>query len=198
MNRSLAACAALISLFAFACGPASTTPGMPTPAESPLYAFCGIDGLCATGTCSDLGPGRVCSQPCGAGGACPAGGSCGVAGDGTMACLPTCINDVPTEYVCNQGVIIACGQADTPRCEVCGCPSSQRCVVGTGCVAKLDEGDACSQDSDCNTANCSPFQRVCRAAVGEPCTTSNCDLLPHVGQLFVLQPPLRIGHGVQW
>jgi hypothetical protein len=177
MNRSIAACAELISLFIFACGPDSTTSGGHTPAKIPLFASCAPNDLCATGTCSAVSQGEsACSQPCGAGGACPAGGACGVAFDGTMACLPTCTQDVDGQYVCNQGASFACGHADPLRCDVCGCPSSQLCLAGTGCVAKASVGDPCSQDSDCNTANCSPVQGICRTPVGEACTASNCDL----------------------
>jgi hypothetical protein len=42
-------------------------------------------------------------------------------------------------------------------------------------MPKVDVGENCTADSDCNTGNCSAIDGVCRTPVGQSCTPDNCD-----------------------
>jgi hypothetical protein len=182
--RSFVAVAAAVAIgsVVFATSCSDSSPGTaPPPPKNPVYATCYTDDNCASGSCAVLIPTLgygICSQSCSNGGdACPDGGACGVAADGTSHCFSSCaaIGSAPMEFVCVQGAPVACAHADPARCDICGCPSSQRCVPGTGCLPKNDVGGACTADSDCNTNNCSTLSGKCLTAVGQSCTGSNCD-----------------------
>src|SRR6185369_12190512 len=143
-----------------------------------LYGYCGAGSPCASGTCvelvpkyqADYAPG-FCSQACT--GACPQGGLCGRGPGGTNICFPSCSGQ---DYVCVDAGPVACTQTtDDKQCADCGCPSTQRCQAGVGCVDRLDMGASCSTDSDCKSNNCSTVFKTCRVPVGAACTIDNCD-----------------------
>ena len=161
----------------------STTPmtnSYPPRNQGPLYGNCTVDSDCQSGLCLNIAPptsmyaSNSCSQPCS--GTCPSGGGCGTAPDGSKKCLPSCNGDEMGEYVCTGGIEVPCQLADPSRCDVCGCPSALRCIVGQGCAPKSDVGGPCTADSDCKTDNCSMISAVCRVPVGQPCTQEDCDL----------------------
>jgi hypothetical protein len=60
-------------------------------------------------------------------------------------------------------------------CYDCSCAAGLHCVAGQGCVPQATTGEACDEDSDCNTNNCSQYFKVCRVPVGQPCSASDCD-----------------------
>lgn len=103
--------------------------------------------------------------------------SCGVLPDGSRGCLEACTSDSLPEsgFACVEGSPVACGIAGAAYCSECGCPGGQRCEIGLGCVPLAAVGEACANDYDCVSENCSALGGVCRVNVGQPCTAQDCD-----------------------
>lgn len=137
---------------------------------------------CATGlTClasfriaNDRFSVSICSKPCASNVECEAGAVCGFTQDGTRGCVPP--PDQAGYVEDAQGMAVACPLAPATFCEECGCADpATRCEPGVGCVAKGKLFDKCSADSDCESNNCGKTSRVCNVAVGEACSSRNCD-----------------------
>jgi hypothetical protein len=152
------------------CSSDGSSPKVPVGKYCQSDPECGGGGFCLENKCSKpCKEDRDCSQD--DSGAYPL--VCGVDPQGASSCVPDCEHN--DGYVCLDGVSTACAQAPDDQCETCGCPNSQRCEPGVGCMPKRAAGEPCKSDDDCNTDNCSDFAGVCRVPIGSACTASNCD-----------------------
>jgi hypothetical protein len=101
------------------------------------------DGVCAAGTCLDIGALGVCSAVCGAGLPCPDGTTCAALAGGRQLCLLTCGSDGD----CARDPLLACAPArpmdSAPSTSVCRprscttdvvCAPSGRCGPDGACV----------------------------------------------------------------
>lgn len=182
MNHRFAAFALAILLGTVACGD-DTPPAPPT-----LGTFCGNPVVaCNAGeTCTTPGErinSAICSHACTSDADCTPTADdsyplvCGRGPDGSSVCLPRCDVTSGDEVICVDGQSVACAGTDGSQCESCGCPSAApRCEAGVGCMPPSEVGGACTHDDHCVSSNCSVYAEVCRAPVGAPCTTDDCDL----------------------
>lgn len=101
--------------------------------------------------------------------------SCGISAAGERVCVLAC---PAMGYACVDGISTSCERIDDEaQCLACGCPGDRpRCVGGEGCFARSDVGGPCTWDGDCRTNHCSEISRTCQVAVGQPCTSDDCDL----------------------
>jgi hypothetical protein len=167
------------------CGSSGPSSVSNTGKKAPLGASCKSDTECASGKClifhrpsipgtSDL---TYCSTSCDVG--CEGTMVCGTAADGSKACMMSCAepNRSYTEaYACKDNVPTACSVLDQTYCLDCkNCPSTLRCEPGVGCQPRREVGEACTNDQDCKSDNCSAYLGVCRVPVWSVCTADNCD-----------------------
>lgn len=143
-------------------------------------ALCEEDADCASGQCLDLSSEalsrRICTRPCVDDTACGGSLRCGVGPTGERQCVPGCGS---IGFTCVDGVSTSCAAVaeDETRCGDCGCGRDRpRCVPEVGCFARSEVGGPCRWDGDCRTNHCSDVAHLCRVAVGQPCTTDDCDL----------------------
>ncbi len=91
--------------------------------------------------------------------------------------------DCDASMICNTAVGECQAFCGSSSCTGCVCESGLQCVFGSGCVAPAPVGDLCMSDEECMSNNCggrdgvvfSLDPGVCRVAVGDPCTSENCD-----------------------
>jgi len=103
----------------------------------------------------------------------PAGG--GEASNGTGSSGPAEFCGMP-ETACIEGRPVPCSQVDDTHCDECGCKDNLRCSVGEGCIERREFGESCLSHDDCKSGNCGKYTRTCRVAVGDACSTKNCDI----------------------
>jgi hypothetical protein len=157
---------------------------------------------------TEVGRSTFCSVTCN--GSCAGGETC-AQGKDRFVCVPGCVDYssisypgayeaiIPGAYECKDGVTTLCEALDETHCEACGCPSTLRCEKGVGCVPLNNVGGKCETNRDCNTNNCSPYAKICRVAVGQPCTLDDCDLCntgtpSYCGQSCSEDDDCQIGH----
>ncbi|HEX4405878.1 MAG TPA: PKD domain-containing protein [Polyangia bacterium] len=105
------------------------------------------DGLCATGTCADVGALGLCSATCGVGLACPSGSACATFGDGRSLCLSTCAANAS----CTRDPLLDCeaaGAVGTLSFQV-----SPPAPTAMFCAPRI-----CTSQADCGLAGtCTPL-----------------------------------------
>lgn len=156
--------AALCAVVGCAAGPDSGAPDSGSPGS------CRRGADCASLVCES----EVCVPVCRDSGDCATDQVCVENSLGTRTCAAPCAQ-LPDDYVCIDDLPVACSDAPETACETCGCPGGTRCEVGVGCIELRDVGEACVNDAECSSANCSEFAQVCRVPVGQACTPDNCD-----------------------
>ncbi len=138
---------------------------------------CSIGLTCTEvkGDTAPWGATRVCTTACASDADCASFGLvCGTIADGSRGCLASCASQ--PHAPCIDGIPTACAVAGPTECELCGCAPTERCEPGVGCEPRRQVGEPCTRDGDCNTDNCSVYNRVCRVAMGQNCTADNCDV----------------------
>ena len=105
------------------------------------------DGLCATGTCADVGALGLCSATCGIGLACPSGSACATFGDGRSLCLVTCASAT----ICTSDPLLDCESAGAVG--ALSFQISPPAPAATFCAPRV-----CTSQADCGLAGtCAPL-----------------------------------------
>lgn len=154
----------------------------------PVGAACEQHADCLSLNCES----GLCAVGCDRSDDCREGEACIESStEGSRRCSATC---EPTDYfweptpetICEAGRVTRCADAVSPEalCDVCGCPSGERCehyarltCATSGdcrCVPTVPVGSACTSHANCESENCSgssdSASRRCQEPAGTPCT----------------------------
>jgi hypothetical protein len=146
---------------------------------------------CRSSICGNLpgddGRRKYCTEDCSGGGACPEGMVCATFHGGSTLCTKPCTNLADysehndPNYACIDGVPTPCSSLPYgSQCVQCGCAEGEYCdAAGHACSALIEEGQPCLRHDQCITGNCDSVdggEKICLAAIGESCTTENCQM----------------------